>query len=164
MAQRSLASLAGVNTDDQPTPAPAPPPPVTVTKRPARTRRGGEGKAPATVYTSREVHTALRKHAAKTKATEVTSYGVIVLRAVQEHRQELRSLWNEPADKPGEDDDLFDLPVRRPRPKKIAWQLHGARREHVQTLDRLVDEWGAPSRSVLVEEALTRYLKIKVGE
>lgn len=173
MAKVSLASLVAADDDDLSTKTPArtsPPEPessVTVTKEAAPERRQTRRrpvKKIATVYTTDAVFRQLREYVANRKARgEILTYGVASLLAVQAHRDELATLWTEPGGEApdegtSEDDDLFGVTVRKAAPKKVPWQLHGASPAQVQLLDDLVEQWSAPSRSVLVEEALVRYL------
>lgn len=182
MAKVTLASLVTDDDDDLSTKSPArtsPPEPektVTVTKQaapdtqagaPRRETRRRPVKKIATVYTSDAVFRQLREYVANRKARgEILTYGVTSLLAVQAHRDELATLWTPaggeaagPGEVEGNDnDDLFGVTVRKAAPKKVPWQLHGASPAQVQLLDDLVEQWSAPSRSVLVEEALQRYL------
>lgn len=131
-------------------------------KRP-RSRTTGDRPALATVYTTNEAFRALRNHVQQRKAKgEIVSYGVVTLLAVQENRDKLSHLWRqaEPAAADTGDDDLFGITIRQAAPKKVPWQLHGASPAQVETLDNLADKWGAPSRSVLVQEALNLYLEL----
>lgn len=127
-------------------------------------RPRGPVKNLATVYTPNAIFQKLKTHVSQRKAKgEIVSLGRIVLLAVRDNREELSTLWPSAptatelaADEA--DDDLFgDITIRKAPPKKVPWQLHGAKPVHVAALDRLVDDWNAPSRSVLVEEALTLY-------
>ncbi|WP_100514021.1 hypothetical protein [Mycobacteroides abscessus] len=127
-------------------------------------RPRGPVKNLATVYTPNAIFQKLKAHVSQRKAKgEIVSLGRIVLLAVRDNQRELSMLWS-PGRTAAElsadeaDDDLFgDITIRKAPPKKVPWQLHGAKPVHVAALDRLVDEWSAPSRSVLVEEALTLY-------
>ncbi|MCT7367360.1 hypothetical protein A7G45_31295 [Mycolicibacterium llatzerense] len=114
------------------------------------------------MYTVDPIFQRLRQHVAARKVGgEIVSYGVATLLAVQANAEELSRYWTEG---PGagivdlDDDDMFGVAVRKARPKKVPWQLHGATPEQVEILDRFVEQWGAPSRSELVEVALTMYL------
>jgi hypothetical protein len=105
-----------------------------------------------------------RKNPAKAR-----TYGQIVLDAIDAGHEELARHW-----KPTENTDkapgsLFTRqPVVRKRrrhvapPAKIA--LTGLNPADAKTIDeQLVKEWGAPSRSALVDEALTLYFKRRRG-
>lgn len=126
-----------------------------------RSRTTGDRPALATVYTTSETFRALRNHVQQRKAKgEIVSYGLVTLLAVQENRDTLSRLWEAAAAADtDDDDDLFGIKIRQAAPKKVPWQLHGASPAQVETLDHLADEWGAPSRSVLVQEALNLYLE-----
>lgn len=179
MAKVSLASLVADDDDDLSTKSPAkmsapePKTAVTVTKpaapdthagAPRRETRRRPVKKIATVYTSDAVFRQLREYVANRKARgEILTYGVTSLLAVQAYRDELATLWTQAGGDAGgagdqDSDDLFGVTVRKAAPKKVPWQLHGASPAQVQLLDDLVEQWSAPSRSVLVEEALQRYL------
>ncbi|QNI09741.1 hypothetical protein GAN17_25415 (plasmid) [Mycobacterium kubicae] len=88
---------------------------------------------------------------------ELLSYGVVVLLAVEKHATELADLWNRTEEHTG-GGGLFDIKVRKAAPKKVPWQLHGATPQQIRKLDDIAHQWNAPNRSVLVEEALVRYL------
>lgn len=145
---------------------------VTVTKQdkgtsapsgePASRRPSRPGMKAGTVYTPEPIFDDLRAHVAKRKARgEELTYGKACLLAVQQHRHELANLWTEPAQETGGDDlddDLFGVTVSKIAPKKVPWQLHGVSPAQLGRLDQLATQWQAPSRSVLIEEALRRYL------
>lgn len=112
----------------------------------------------ATVYTPQTVYNALSRHVKNQRAKgELLSYGVVVLLAVEKHATELATLWND-TEAPASTGGLFDVQVRKAAPKKVPWQLHGATPQQIRKLDDIAAEWNAPNRSVLVEEALVRYL------
>ena len=105
----------------------------------------------------------------KKNPAKARTYGQIVLDAIDAGHEELASHWkqSESAEKaPG---SLFTRqPVVRKRrrhiapPAKIA--LTGLNPADAKTIDeQLVIEWGAPSRSALVDEALTLYFKRRRG-
>ncbi len=105
----------------------------------------------------------------KKNPAKARTYGQIVLDAIDTGHEELASHWkqSESAEKaPG---SLFTRqPVVRKRrrhiapPAKIA--LTGLNPADAKTIDeQLVIEWGAPSRSALVDEALTLYFKRRRG-
>lgn len=148
---------------------------VTVTKRdevvdPEQTKRRTVDpnkvvKRLATVYTARTVYAALRQHASRQKAKgELISYGVIVLLAVDKYQDELSKLWTTADDAEPETHGLFGITVKKAAPKKVPWQLHGATPQQIRKLDDIAANWDAPNRSVLVEEALIRYLDIKTSD
>lgn len=178
MAKVSLKSLVTDDDDEAPeeVPAAAPvedaPTSVTVTnpvgavghsapKARGRARRGPI-KTIATVYTANPVFQRLRQHVASCKVRgDIVSYGVVTLLAVQANADELSRYWTEGpgavADGVG-GDDMFGVTVRKAGPKKVPWQLHGTTAEQVALLDGYAEQWGAPSRSELVEVALNMYL------
>lgn len=105
----------------------------------------------------------------KKNPAKARTYGQIVLDAIDAVHEELARQWKptENAEKaPG---SLFiRQPVVRKRrrhiapPAKIA--LTGLNPADAKTIDdQLVKEWGAPSRSALVDEALTLYFKRRRG-
>lgn len=105
----------------------------------------------------------------KKNPAKARTYGQIVLDAIDAGHEELARHWTpaENAEKaPG---SLFTRqPVLRKRrrhiapPAKIA--LTGLNPADARTIDeKLVKEWGAPSRSALVDEALTLYFKRRRG-
>lgn len=105
----------------------------------------------------------------KKNPAKARTYGQIVLDAIDAGHEELACHWkqSESAEKaPG---SLFTRqPVVRKRrrhiapPAKIA--LTGLNSADARTIDeQLVVEWGAPSRSALVDEALTLYFKRRRG-
>lgn len=177
MAKVSLKSLVTDNDDETPdeTPTPAPDetaaPSVTVTnpvgavghtppKARGRARRGPI-KTVATVYTTNPVFQRLRQHVASCKVRgDIVSYGVVTLLAVQAHADELSRYWTEhgPGASSRGADDMFGVTVRKAGPKKVPWQLHGTTAQQVALLDGFAEQWGAPSRSELVEVALNMYL------
>lgn len=181
MAKVSLVNLVGEATAGKAGEHPEPneeTEPVTVTKQgeekppeepattqPAATRRTTRRtkvvKALATVYTPHGVYKALSRHVQNQRAKgELLSYGLAVLLAVEKHADELATLWTaEPHDE--QNDSIFGVKIRKAPPKKVPWQLHGATPQQVRKLDDLADQWHAPNRSVLVEQALVRYLDIK---
>ena len=105
----------------------------------------------------------------KKNPAKARTYGQIVLDAIDAVHEELARHWK-PAERtekaPG---SLFTRqPVVRKRrrhnapPAKIA--LTGLNPADAKTIDeQLVKEWGAPSRSALVDEALTLYFKRRRG-
>lgn len=149
------------DTDTAENPPEAPRKTVSPPKR-RRSRTTGDRPALATVYTASETFRQLRNHVQARKAKgEIVSYGVVTLLAVQEKKETLAQRWRGVAAPAATDagGDLFGITIRRAAPKKVPWQLHGASPAQVEILDNLADEWGAPSRSVLVEEALNLYLE-----
>ncbi|GAB2939580.1 hypothetical protein GCM10027047_39580 [Rhodococcus aerolatus] len=100
-----------------------------------------------------EVREALRAYAARTQLTQPT----VALRAVQAHAGELAGHWRRTAaPEPG---SLFEGAGAPPRvgPARSTAQMKLSDVD-VDTLADLVERWGAPSRSALLNEALRRYL------
>ncbi|TEA09163.1 hypothetical protein [Mycobacteroides salmoniphilum] len=131
--------------------------------KPRRSPRqpGTTVKKHGTVYTRSTVLTALTKYVNRRKAEgELVSYGVVSLQAVEEFSEELAQLWATHVEETGT--GMFGITIRKKPPKKVPWQLHGATPDQVNLLDRKVDEWNAPSRSEVVEQALIRKLSVKV--
>lgn len=178
MAKVSLKSLVSDDEDETPEDAPTGTPiedtttSVTVTNSvgavghsmPKTRRRAPRGpiKTIATVYTGNPIFQRLRQHVAACKIQgDIVSYGVVTLLAVQANADELSRYWIDgPGSGPVDLDggDMFGVTVRKAKPKKVPWQLHGTSPEQVQLLDGYAEQWGAPSRSELVEVALTMYL------
>ncbi|ASX03523.1 hypothetical protein [Mycobacterium intracellulare] len=105
----------------------------------------------------------------KKNPAKARTYGQIVLDAIDAVHEELARHWK-PAENPEKaPGSLFTRqPVVRKRrrhiapPAKIA--LTGLNPADAKTIDdQLVKEWGAPSRSALVDEALTLYFKRRRG-
>lgn len=100
------------------------------------------------------------------------SYSVMVLEAIQKNAQALSVLWTAPA--AGEEDSkdtskLFPglaagSQSRRRREEVVRLTLSGINEAHLATLDQLEQEWNAPSRVVLIEEALRLEYLPKSGE
>lgn len=122
----------------------------------------GPIKTIATVYTGNPIFQRLRQHVAGCKIKgDIVSYGVVTLLAVQANADELSRYWTEGPGRETAGADgggMFGVTVRKAGPKKVPWQLHGTTSEQVELLDGFVEQWGAPSRSELVEVALTMYL------
>jgi len=105
----------------------------------------------------------------KKNPAKARTYGQIVLDAIDAVHEELARRWK-PVENTGKaPGSLFTRqPVVRKRrrhiapPAKIA--LTGLNPADAKTIDeQLVKEWGAPSRSALVDEALTLYFKRRRG-
>lgn len=99
----------------------------------------------------------LRTFAARMEHTQ----GTIALRAIEAHAKELATHWTTPESgtQPGR---LFGTTsaVRRRVEPGVQTQLRITETD-AATLDRLVGDWNAPSRSALVNEALRRYVTDK---
>jgi hypothetical protein len=99
------------------------------------------------------VLTELRAFASRTEQTQ----GNVALRAIEAHAEELQVHWRTPTAPPA---GLFAITAqlhRRAEPG-VQTQLRISPQDAV-TLDNIASEWGAPSRSALVNEALRRYVK-----
>lgn len=105
----------------------------------------------------------------KKNPAKARTYGQIVLDAIDAVHEELARHWKPAANPEKAPGSLFTRqPVVRKRrrhiapPAKIA--LTGLNPADAKTIDdQLVKEWGAPSRSALVDEALTLYFKRRRG-
>ncbi len=144
--------------------APLPSPLVEPDGVPVARRRGGPTRAPASTPTGSrlvsiaidaEVREALRAYAARTQLTHPT----VALRAVQAHANDLATHWTKPATTSA--GALFEGAAAPPRvgPARSTAQMR-LRDGDLATLDGLVEQWSAPSRSALLNEALQRYLVV----
>lgn len=105
----------------------------------------------------------------KKNPANARTYGQIVLDAIDAGHEELARHWKPAGNAEKAPGSLFTRqPVVRKRrrhiapPAKIA--LTGLNPADARTIDeQLVIEWGAPSRSALVDEALTLYFKRRRG-
>ncbi|MGB8403101.1 MAG: hypothetical protein WCE30_03380 [Mycobacterium sp.] len=105
----------------------------------------------------------------KKNPAKARTYGQIVLDAIDAGHEELARHWKQADTAEKAPGSLFTRqPVLRQRrrhiapPAKIA--LTGLNATDAKTIDeQLVVEWGAPSRSALVDEALTLYFKRRRG-
>lgn len=105
----------------------------------------------------------------KKNPAKARTYGQIVLDAIDAVHEELARHWKPAQNAERAPGSLFTRqPVVRKRrrhiapPAKIA--LTGLNPADAKTIDeQLVKEWGAPSRSALVDEALTLYFKRRRG-
>ncbi|WP_071289119.1 hypothetical protein [Mycolicibacterium llatzerense] len=105
----------------------------------------------------------------KKNPAKARTYGQIVLDAIDAGHEELARHWKQADTGEKAPGSLFTRqPVIRQRrrhiapPAKIA--LTGLNTTDAKTIDeQLVPEWGAPSRSALVDEALTLYFKRRRG-
>ncbi|MCA2249755.1 hypothetical protein JF729_18420 [Mycobacterium intracellulare] len=145
---------------------------ATPARRVTRTTSDLEAEGNPTAEISADNLTKLRNlNLAEKKKNPATArtYGQIVLDAIDAGHEELSRHWklSEKGERaPG---SLFTRqPVVRKRrrhiapPAKIA--LTGLNAADARTIDeQLVKEWGAPSRSALVDEALTLYFKRRRG-
>lgn len=101
------------------------------------------------------VHSELRTFAARTEQT----LGGVALRAIEAHADDLQIHWA--TAHAGAAGRLFDTSTQQRRRRRsepgVQTQLRISVRD-ATTLDLLAGEWGAPSRSALVNEALRRYV------
>jgi len=129
-------------------------------KRPGRPRinpTDATGSRVVAVALDTPVREALREHATRLQLTQPT----VALRAVESHADELGQHWKNTELNSAAAGALFagsSTPPRFGRPKTSP-QMRLAEHD-IATLDRLVDEWDAPSRSALINEALRRYLAV----
>jgi hypothetical protein len=142
-------------------------PPQSRVRRPseARTRRPAASQPPPTnlgnqvvpVVLDASVLTELRAFTARTEQT----HGTVALRAIEANADELASNWKHvrPAAAPGRLFGTTATAHRRTEPG-VQTQLRISSAD-AATLDNLVAEWAAPSRSALVNEALRRYIFAK---
>ncbi|HEY0399707.1 MAG TPA: hypothetical protein VGF00_15030 [Acidimicrobiia bacterium] len=143
------------------------------TTPPRRTRAAAEDRgsgrnrtAPAEVALAPDVYQALRELTLRERAatpTTARSYGRVALDAVEAHATELARHWAAPARATG---SLFsrgtDVARRRRHAQAPARvPLAGVVARDVDQLDKLATDWGAGSRSALVETALRLYLDVK---
>jgi len=162
-----LAPLAGEPAPAASTPPhPSPPLPAEQPDAPAPAaaparRRGGPprsrpaqptGARPVSIALDTDVREALRAFAARTQLTQPT----VALRAVQAHADELEGHWRRPTTEAG---SMFEGATAPPRvgPARSTAQMKLSEAD-LGTLADLVERWGAPSRSALLNEALRRYL------
>lgn len=98
----------------------------------------------------------LRAFAVRTELTQ----GVVTLRAIEANASELRKHWSQRQVAAPASGRLFGntRTVHRRTEPGVQTQLRMAAADAV-TLDRLVADWSAPSRSALVNEALRRYVR-----
>ncbi len=98
----------------------------------------------------------LRAFAVRTELTQ----GVVTLRAIEANASELTKHWSQRQVAAPASGRLFGntRTVHRRTEPGVQTQLRMAAADAV-TLDRLVADWSAPSRSALVNEALRRYVR-----
>jgi len=98
----------------------------------------------------------LRAFAVRTELTQ----GVVTLRAIEANASELTKHWSQREVAAPASGRLFGntRTVHRRTEPGVQTQLRMAAADAV-TLDRLVADWSAPSRSALVNEALRRYVR-----
>lgn len=132
--------------------------------------RDGEGNPTAEISADNQAKLRNLNLAEKKKnPAKARTYGQIVLDAIDAGQDELARHWKQADTAEKAPGSLFTRqPVIRQRrrhiapPAKIA--LTGLNATDAKTIDeQLVPEWGAPSRSALVDEALTLYFKRRRG-
>lgn len=161
-------TLAGPDPDEADTPVAdepaADPGPSTERRRPQRRRTA---VFVPTAEVAPQIHQYLRKLTNSEKSRDpitARTYAQVVLDAIEANQDELAEHWKAQPTEPTTG-GLFSrrpaAPAQRRRhpapPARVP--LTGLNRADSAKLDHLVAEWGAPSRSVLVEQALRLYLK-----
>lgn len=124
------------------------------------------GPSAPTVQVDPTIHKQLRRLTARERGrnpSTARTYTQVVLDAIETHADELATHWQSvPA--PRSNGGLFSRQKvstsrRRRHPDPPARvPLTGLNPDDLATLDKLVADWNAGSRSALVEEALRRYL------
>ena len=108
---------------------------------------------PVNIDTS--VHNQLRQFAARVELP----FSVIVLRAIEADAAELAVAWlSSPTPRPGGMFQMVDPRTRNRRTEPFAQIQLRLTAADAEVLEGLIRDWGAPSRSALVNEALRRYL------
>lgn len=124
--------------------------------------------APPEVALPHEIYNALRALTLKERSTDPTtarSYGQVVLDAVEEHADELKGHWTQAVTNSGT--GLFKRAEagrptrRRHNAPQSRVPLAGVINSDAAVLDQLASDWGAGSRSALVEQALRLYLRVE---
>ncbi|OZF26215.1 hypothetical protein [Rhodococcus sp. 14-2483-1-2] len=123
--------------------------------------------APPEVALPEEIYSALRSLTLSERGANpatARSYGQVVLDAVEHHADDLKAYWSRSAPVPNT--GLF----RRAEVGRPTRRRHSAPRARVPlagvidtdaaVLDQLATDWGAGSRSALVEQALRLYLEV----
>jgi hypothetical protein len=147
-------------------------PQVTATANEANKAAGTDGEGNPTAEISADNLTKLRNlnlAEKKKNLVKARTYGQIVLDAIDATHEDLAKRWKLPPTAEKAPGSRFTRqPVVRKRrrhsvpPAKIA--LTGLNAVDAKTIDEeLVKEWGAPSRSALVDEALTLYFTRRRG-
>ncbi|WP_407727556.1 hypothetical protein ACJEDT_26050 (plasmid) [Rhodococcoides fascians] len=128
---------------------------------------GSNRVAPPEVALPEEIYSALRSLTLEERSVDPTtarSYGQVVLDAVEQHAGQLQAHWEQSA--AISSGGLFKRaeagrPIRRrhnaPRARV---PLAGVINSDAAVLDQLASDWGAGSRSALVEQALRLYLRV----
>lgn len=135
------------------------------TKRDSTTNAGRV--APPEVALPHEVYSALRTLTLEERGANPTtarSYGQVVLDAVEKHADDLKAHWADAAATAGT--GMFrraeaGRPTRRRHSAPLSRvPLAGVINSDAAILDQLAGDWGAGSRSALVEQALRLYLRV----
>ena len=134
---------------------------ATATPAPARV-------APPEVTLAPDVYAALRTLTLRERGetpAKARTYGRVVLDAVEAHAGELSQHWKAIPESTPPRRGLFSSPDPRPTRRRHSQAparvpLAGVLGSDVEQLDALTREWGAGSRSALVEQALRRYLAL----
>lgn len=123
--------------------------------------------APPEVALPEEVYGALRSLTLEERSASPTtarSYGQVVLDAVEAHADELKAHWTN-ATVPSNTGlfrraDVGKPTRRRHNAPRARVPLAGVINTDAAVLDQLASDWGAGSRSALVEQALRLYLRV----
>ncbi|MBY6413927.1 hypothetical protein HQ346_19720 [Rhodococcus sp. BP-252] len=124
--------------------------------------------APPEVALPQEIYTALRALTLDERSVDpvkARSYGQVVLDAVEEHADELKAHWTGAVTSSGT--GLFKRAEagrptrRRHNAPRARIPLAGVINSDTAVLDQLAIDWGAGSRSALVEQALRLYLRVE---
>lgn len=124
--------------------------------------------APPEVALPHEIYTALRALTLNERSVDpikARSYGQVVLDAVEEHAGELKAHWTGAITSSGT--GLFKRAEagrptrRRHNAPRARIPLAGVINSDTALLDQLAIDWGAGSRSALVEQALRLYLRME---
>ena len=165
------AADPGVVDNGADTPAPATRAKTTPSNRAPRARAAGADSAATPAATNgastqssvkmvpvnidASVHTQLRQFAARTELP----FSVIVLRAIEADAAELSVTWKtSPVPKSGGMFQMVDHRTRNRRTEPFAQIQLRLTATDAEVLEGLISDWGAPSRSALVNEALRRYV------
>lgn len=133
-----------------------------------RSRRRRATASVPTAEVAPHIHRLLRKLTTKERSRDpitARTYAQVVLDAIEAHQEQLATYWRTDAFSTQDGGGLFSRrPAAPPRRRRHAEPparvpLTGLNPADGQTLDELVANWGAPSRSALVEQALRFYLK-----
>ena len=171
---------AAASSGDLPQPAAVAVQSVRGTAKSRESRPGGQSRtaaaatpgrvAPPEVALAPEVYVALRELTLQERAMNpatARTYGRVALDAIEAHADELARLWDTSRATAGAGAGLFSSPAqarssarRRHVQAPARVPLAGVLGSDVDTLNALAREWGAGSRSALVEAALRRYLGV----